>query len=446
MCSSLADYVMEGWNVLHKEHKWKSPCKEPDVLKLRMALGNNEVQLNLDETAKLIGVGTRQRVQQIQKDIMESLFREDIGPELYKKFMIKLENIFADAGGFLDRTQLASGLDKACSWQGTTWLSAYCLAQYLDAPIDSADEEFFSWRFETKRKRYDAFKQLLGVRGIDVEAYKYERIADAMSSIGFKNLTYAEYQFMSRKLVDENFIGEDDIIPCWRTMAGVLGLQVADVAAIAVTIASVFNEKKKALTLDELLSYCKKKMPNLELTIGKIRGAIGRQNVGGGEKILGYKRGAKNKGETTFILDSFISDSDKNIAREAVGLIENYLKETGFEVVSVYKTYSDMKSKLSPDFPQFCFYELVRMYSNGRINCQEYPRVVAKDAEYVENAYGREARREFLRMGLRTATLQQLKDFLINSLHESPQLAEYTAPGHGFKRINDSRNAAFVIE
>ena len=304
----------------------------------------------------------------------------------------------------------------------------------------------FAWDFEVKSaERFAAFTALLGASGVELDCFNYDKVRDGLLGVGVRDFTLAEYQFMSRRIVDEHFVGEDEGLPCWQTMARVLGITPVDTSSITRILTAVFKNEPHIFTIEELLEKCRDADPTIAWTAGKIRGAIDRRALGGGAVILRYDRGRRNGEKTTFTVDAYVSDADKNVAREAVETLSNYLRETAFPVVSIYKTYKDCVSKLSSGFPQLCFYELVRMLGKDKLNCREYPRVGALGVACEINAYGDAARKEFARLGQRKASLEQLKTFLVNALHEDPLLADQSVRLMGLQRVSDERNADYLL-
>ena len=447
---SLAQYVSEAWRTLNGERaltgRDKGACETRSaIIQDRLGLSNDGVILTLLQTGERLKM-TKQAVQSHELFVRQSLFRDDISPVLFNAFVTKLAFVFEKFGWCLSQTGLEQHVGEEFPWRGTKWSAIYNLARELKLPMEYDGHGVFAWDFEVKSaERFAAFTALLGASGVELDCFNYDKVRDGLLGVGVRDFTLAEYQFMSRRIVDEHFVGEDEGLPCWQTMARVLGITPVDTSSITRILTAVFKNEPHIFTKEELLKKCRDADPTIAWTAGKIRGAIDRRALGGGAVILRYDRGRRNGEKTTFTVDAYVSDADKNVAREAVETLSNYLRETAFPVVSIYKTYKDCVSKLSSGFPQLCFYELVRMLGKDKLNCREYPRVGALGVACEINAYGDAARKEFARLGQRKASLEQLKTFLVNALHEDPLLADQSVRLMGLQRVSDERNADYLL-
>ena len=160
---------------------------------------------------------------------------------------------------------------------------------------------------------------------------------------------------------------------------------------------------------------------------------------GTGVKAIPYERGRVNGDKTRFTLTKFFNDAKtKSVLEQAAQEIKAYMEESGFGVVSIWRTWCKYRDKTPRYLPKLGFYAMMREFRSGGLNYTLYPRVAHPTIVKCEKAYQWELFQYFTYCGRKSATSFECLSFFVDCLGIDPVIASANVfPATGMKRVSD---------
>ena len=429
------------------------------VLRDYMALQDCSEKKSLAAVGDAIGL-TRERVRQIALRMEKHLKSLDVLGS-FASFTVPVATYIDENGSFVESATLTRFIDKTFSWQGTLAVPVVELLRIVGFDIALDEDGIVALGFTTKHKpRYDAFIRYVNAHKGRIGSLSYDEMAKVASANGFDRLGKLEYRFyirygMTKRVEIKRKNGKRKLV----FDRDITSLRAKQYFGITCSIANGMHHPSKApfrrevmltlleeagykgLTVDEVFETAQERAPDLEWTIDSVRGTLsgGLMLDDSGVKAIPYERGRVNGDKTRFTLTKFFNDAKtKSVLEQAAQEIKAYMEESGFGVVSIWRTWCKYRDKTPRYLPKLGFYAMMREFGSGGLNYTLYPRVAHPTIVKCEKAYQWELFQYFTYCGRKSATSFECLSFFVDCLGIDPVIASANVfPATGMKRVSD---------
>ena len=444
----------------------------PKDERMRRALGDQMGCFNVEDHETLEACSakldlTRERVRQIGMKIKRRLFEDGRG--YFATFADAVESVLCDNGWILASRDFSRKVDEMLGWKGTTGYSLAQVMTFLGHSVDMDAAGVCIGEFNAHFKsRYEAF--LSHVNGpiprlFDLSFENFSQTAGKIGLAGCSELEYGHFvrRGMTRRIVVRH-VGRKRVVESSVDIKPLrvrryfsyefklsedeptqgLGLLRREAVLEVLTAAGYAG-----LTESEIAEQCAHDYPNFGWSPNSVRAMVFSGNAldESDTVIIGYDRGHATGGRTRYSLTSFFKDAKTiRILKQAGRELRNYMEDSGFGIVSVWKVWRKYKDQLPLPLPKLGFYMMLRETKAAGLNYPDYPRVVHPDAECCEASYNWELYQYFMLAGHETATYQQIFDFYTECLCLDPIIANACAiPSLGLQSNVDLAEGVFAI-
>ena len=429
------------------------------ILRDYMALQDGGEKKSLAALGDELGL-TRERVRQIALK-MEAHLKSLVALESFTSFTAPVARYIDENGSFVESVAFTRFIDETFSWQGTLAFSVVELMRIAGFDIALNEDGIVALGFTTNHKpRYDAFIRYVNAHKGRIGILSYDEMAKVAAANGFDKLGELEYRFyvrygmtkrieIKRKNGKRKLVLERDITSLRAkqyfgiTYSIAYGMRQPSKAPFRreVMLALLEEAGYKGLTVDEVFEKAQERAPDLEWTIDSVRGTLsgGLMLDGAGIKAIPYERGRVNGDKTRFTLTKFFNDAKtKTVLEQAAQEIKSYMEESGFGVISIWRTWRKYRDKTPRYLPKLGFYAMMREFNSGGLNYTPYPRIAHPTIGKCEKAYQWELFQYFTYCGRKSATSFECLSFFVDCLGIDPVIASATVfPATGMKRVSD---------
>ena len=429
------------------------------ILRDYMALQDGGEKKSLAVVGDELGL-TRERIRQIAFR-METHLRTIADSGTFSSFTEPVVRYIEEDGSFLESAEVLRFIDKTFFWQGTFAVPVVEFLRIAGFDIAINDDGIMAIGFMTRHKpRYDAFIRYVNAYKGSISGLSYDEMAKVAAANGFDGLGELEYRFyirygMTKRIKIKRENGESK--PVFEM--DITSLRAKQYFGITYSIAYGMRQPSKApfrrevmltileeagykgLTVDEVFEKAQERAPDLEWTIDSVRGTLsgGLMLDDTGVKAIPYERGRVNGDKTRFTLIKFFNDAKtKSVLEQAAQEIKSYMEESGFGVVSIWRTWCKYRDKTPRYLPKLGFYAVMREFGAAGLNYTLYPRVAHPTIGKCEKAYQWELFQYFTYCGRKSATTFECLSFFVDCLGINPVIASATVfPATGMKRVSD---------
>ncbi len=429
------------------------------VLRDYMALQDCSEKKSLAAIGDELGL-TRERVRQIALS-METYLKSLAVLGSFVSFTAPVARYIDENGSFVESAALTCFIDALFSWQGSFAVPVVEFLRISGFDITLNEDGIVALGFMTNHKpRYDAFIRYVNTYKGRIGNLSYDEMVQVAAANGFDKLGELEYRFyvrygmakrveIKRKNGKRKLVLKRDITSLRAkqyfgiTYSIAYGIRKPNKAPFRreVMLALLEEAGYKGLTVDEVFEKAQERAPDLEWTIDSVRGTLsgGLMLDGTGVKAIPYERGRVNGDKTRFTLTKFFNDAKtKSVLEQAALDIKSYMEESGFGVVSIWRTWRNYRDKTPRYLPKLGFYALMREFSSGGLNYTLYPRVAHPTISKCEKAYQWELFQYFTYCGRKSATSFECLSFFVDCLGIDPVIASATVfPATGMKHVSD---------
>lgn len=429
------------------------------VLRDYMTLQDCSEKKSLAEVGDALGL-TRERIRQIALR-METHLKSLAACESLVSFTAPVAKYIDENGSFVESVALMRFIDENFSWQGTLAVPVVELLRIAGFDIALNEDGIVALGFTTNHKpRYDAFIRYVNAHKGRIGSLSYDEMVKVAAANGFDKLGELEYRFyvrygMTKRVEIKRKNGKRKLV----FKLDITSLRAKQYFGITYSIAYGMRQPSKApfrreviltlleeagyngLTVDEVFEKAQERTPDLEWTIDSVRGTLssGLMLDSTGAKAIPYERGRVNGDKTRFALTKFFNDAKtKSVLDQAAQEIKSYMEESGFGVVSIWRTWCKYRDKMPRYLPKLGFYAMMREFGSGGLNYTLYPRVAHPTIGKCEKAYQWELFQYFSYCGRKSATSFECLSFFVDCLGIDPVIASATVfPATGMKRVSD---------
>lgn len=324
-----------------------------------LALGECVEKKTLEEVGSQLRI-TRERVRQIGIKIENLLFGEGRAGK-YALFVECVEGLFEHEGWILSQGELLAGIERQFGWQSVSIANVVALMKCVGYEIEIESGSLCACDFDRHvGARYELFLKYVNTYRGALKGYSLGGIRSAVS--GLSELKENEYSFfvhrgmrqrMIRKMKAKKVLSSAWTVEIKSLRARQYFAHVFNLPATAtkrgynkstvrkdVILGVLMKVGPQGLTTEDILERCKIECPTLDWGLNNVRVAVnkGVDLDDAGTRMIGYDRGSKIGGRTRYTLNTFFQDA-KTVAilRSAAKEIGDYMRATGFGVVSVWK-------------------------------------------------------------------------------------------------------------
>ena len=429
------------------------------VLRDYMVLQDCSEKKSLSTIGDELGL-TRERVRQISLK-METHLKSLAVLGSFASFTVPIERYIDENGSFVESAALTCFLDETFSWKGTLAVPVVELLRIAGFDITLNEDGIVALGFTTNHKlRYDAFIRYVNAHKGRIGSLSYDEMVKVATANDFDKLGELEYRFyvrygMTKRVEIKRKNGRRKLV----LKQDITSLRAKQYFGITYSIAYGMRQPNKApfrrevlfalleeagykgLTVDEAFKKAQERAPDLEWTIDSVRGTLsgGLMLDGTGVKAIPYERGRVNGDKTRFTLTKFFNDvKTKSVLEQAALEIKSYMEESGFGVVSIWRTWCNYRDKTPRYLPKLGFYAMMREFRSGGLNYTLYPRVAHPTIDKCEKAYQWELFQYFTYCGRKSATSFECLSFFVDCLGIDPVIASAAVfPATGMKRVSD---------
>ena len=429
------------------------------VLRDYMALQDCSEKKTLAEVGDALGL-TRERIRQIASR-MEAHFKSLVAEGAYASFTEPVAKFIEESGSFLESAAIMRFVDETFSWQGTLAVPIVEFMRIIGFDIAINDDGIVALGFLTRHKaRYNAFIRYVNAYNGRLGGLSYDEMVKVAAANGFDGLAELEYRFyvrygMTKRIEIKRVKGrrkrvfELDITSLrakqyFGVSFGIqYGMRSPNKSPMRREVILQLLEEAgcNGLTVDEVYEKAVSRAPHLEWTIDSVRGTLsgGSALDGSRVKAIPYERGRVNGDKTRFTLTKFFNDEKtQSVLEQAAQEIKSYMEESGFGVISIWRTWRKYRDKTPRYLPKLGFYAMMREFSSGGLNYTLYPRVAHPTIGKCEKAYQWELFQYFTYCGRKSATSFECLSFFVDCLGIDPVIASATVfPATGMKRVSN---------
>lgn len=439
------------------------------VLHDYLALGECAEKKTLEEVGSQLRI-TRERVRQIGIRIEHLLFGEGRAAK-YALFVECIEGLFEREEWILSQEELLAEIKRRFSWQSVSIANVVALMKYVGHEIETESGTLLcSCDFDRHvGARYELFLGHVNTYRGALKGYSLDGVRGAVS--GLSDLKENEYSFFVRrgmrqrmirkikanKVLSSAWIVEIKSLRARQYFAHVFNLPATTTkrgynkgtVRKDVILGVLMKAGPQGLTTEDILERCKIECPTLDWGLNNVRVAAnkGVDLDDAGSRMIGYDRGSKIGGRTRYTLNTFFQDA-KTVAilRSAAKEIGDYMRATGFGVVSVWKWWKKYRKSLPIDLPKLGFYMMMREIGAGGLEYLDYPKISMRGMDVCENVYGWELYQYFLYCGKQEAMFGQIMSFFVDCLGLQPSIAEACAfQSMGLEKVEDELTAPYKL-
>ncbi len=327
---------------------------------------NVEETYTLEEVASFLNI-TRERVRQLEKEI-EKILKQAKNEHIIDAFLCKCKKIFQDNNYILNKLEISEVFRKNFSWSGTTSFSIirFLIALGLQLRYFSPYIMLFSQEMDEKFKNFSKYM-------LDTSISFTEKDYKSVSKRPELTMTKPQYVFFINILMEkETNYSLKELLTYYRDNVDNSLSSNPEIRKEAI-LAILRQAGWQGLSDEDLIVKCTKQYPNFSFSARSLCNT--RKDLLDNGKIILFQRGANGpEGESTYTLAEFFDNEDNLKLLIQIGSeIRNYMKRTGFGIISLRGYYEIYKTQFSVNkqnicIPFGCFRWLLGKFKAGGLN------------------------------------------------------------------------------